>query len=110
MGLKEAELYLKEEANPGIKKYKSVIKEYQKKYSSEVTSSGSSSGLSELFRKFMTPARVGKECPKDEAMMNYWIVEAMTMGAEVKKEELDAIIEGKNMPARDVLVQRLKSD
>jgi hypothetical protein len=36
LGLKEVDLYLKEETNIAIKKYKSVIKEYHKKYTTEV--------------------------------------------------------------------------
>lgn len=32
LGLKDVDLYLREDTNMGIKKYRSVIKEYHKKY------------------------------------------------------------------------------
>lgn len=36
-GLSDAETYFAEKTNPGIKKYKSVIREYFKKYTTEIT-------------------------------------------------------------------------
>jgi len=36
LGLKEIDLYLREDSNMGIKKYRSVIKEYHKKYNFEL--------------------------------------------------------------------------
>lgn len=40
--MKELDLYLREDSNVSIKKYKSVIKEYQKKYTSEIEPSNGS--------------------------------------------------------------------
>jgi hypothetical protein len=36
LGLKDIDLYLREDTNMGIKKYRSVIKEYHKKYNFEL--------------------------------------------------------------------------
>jgi hypothetical protein len=102
LGMKDLELYLREETNVGIKKYKSVIKEYQKKYTSEIEqANGVQYNVLELFKKHLSGLPSGKECSKEEVLMLYWMNEATQMRAEVKKEDLDAIIEGKNMPNKD---------
>jgi hypothetical protein len=43
---------------------------------------------------------LGKELSKDETLMFYWIIEASNMRLDIKKEELDAIIEAKNIPSK----------
>lgn len=109
VGMKDLDLYLREESNVGIKKYKSVIKEYQKKYSAELeASSGAHYNTAELLKRFLA-GRVGKESSKEEALMVYWMAEAVQMRAEVKKEELDAIIDGRNMPNREDLMAKIKA-
>jgi hypothetical protein len=42
--------------------------------------------------------------------MVYWIVEAASLRSDVKKEDLDSIIEGKNMPSKEALMQRLPKE
>jgi hypothetical protein len=84
-----------------IKKYKSVIKEYQKKYNAEIeSSSGIHYNTPELLKRFLASWTQGKESSKEETLMAYWMLEAVNLRAEVKKEELDVIIDGKNMPNR----------
>ena len=41
--------------------------------------------------------------------MIYWMNEAVHMRADVKKEDLDAIIEGKNIPSKEELLGKIKS-
>jgi hypothetical protein len=102
LGLKEAELYLREESNVGIKKYKSVIREYQKKYSGEIEmANGLQYSITELLKRFLGAGPLGKESSKEQETMVFWMLEAVGLRAEVRKEELDAIIEGKGMGSRD---------
>jgi hypothetical protein len=75
LGMKELDLYLREENNIGIKKYKSVIKEYQKKYASEIEpANGLYHNTSELFKKFLVCNPLSKEASKEETLMTYWIM------------------------------------
>ena len=93
LGLKEVESYLKEETNPGIKKYRSVIKEYQRKYNGEIEVGGVSQNISELFKKYLrSSTKFGKEMSKDEMTMFYWMIEAASLRVDIKKEDLDMII------------------
>ena len=75
LGLKEVESYLKEETNPGIKKYRSVIKEYQRKYNGEIEVGGTAQNISELFKKYLrNSTKLGKEMSKEEMIMFYWLI------------------------------------
>lgn len=40
--------------------------------------------------------------------MCYWIIEAVTMRIDVKKEELDKIIDGKSIPTKEAMAERVK--
>jgi hypothetical protein len=94
----------------GIKKYKSVIKEYQKKYTAEIEpTNGLQYNPSELFKKFLSSWPLGKDLGKDELLMIYWMNEAVHMRADVKKEDLDAIIEGKSIPSKEELMEKVKA-
>ena len=56
IGINMAELYLNEKTNPSVKKYKSVVSEYFKKYSSEIKEQPNQQKLEQLyseFKKFM---------------------------------------------------------
>lgn len=93
LGLKDVESYLKEETNPGIKKYRSVIKEYQRKYNGEIEVGGTSQNISELFKKYLrNSTKLGKELSKEETTMFYWMIEAANLRVDIKKEDLDMII------------------
>lgn len=67
LGLKELATYTNEQANAGIKKYIAVVKEYQKKYKSEVETPTTSTYISttEVLKKFLTPERVTANMSKD---------------------------------------------
>jgi 3-hydroxyacyl-CoA dehydrogenase len=52
--------------------------------------------------------RINKELTKDELLMCYWIIEAVTMRIDVKKEELDKIIDGKSIPTKEAMAERVK--
>lgn len=94
----------------GIKKYKSVIREYQKKYSGEIEmANGIHCSTTELIKCFLANSPLGKESSKEQELMVYWMLEAIVLRAEVRKEELDAIIEGKSMGSREELLVRLKA-
>lgn len=69
-----------------IKKYKSVIKEYQKKYTAEIEAEPHSyHNTSELLKKFATYNRFNKELSKEEILMAYWILEAASLRSDIKK-------------------------
>ena len=94
LGIKELESYTKEESNLGIKKYVAVIKEYQKKYRSEVevpTTSSATSYVSTL-KGFLGAEKIKKEMSKEENLLYYWVYEMIGMSPTVKKDELDSII------------------
>ena len=85
--------------NPGIKKYIAVIKEYQKKYNNEVEVPTTSNFLNcnQLLRKYLNVERVNKKISKQENLLYYWTYELLCMSSNIKKEELDGIIDGKKM-------------
>ena len=65
LGMKELDLYLREETNVSIKKYKSVIKEYQKKYASEIEpASNLYHNTPELLKKFLASNPLSKDTSK----------------------------------------------
>lgn len=45
---------------------------------------------------------------KDENLLYYWIFETVSMSSSIKKDELDAIIEGKRMYSPETLISKLK--
>ena len=51
-GINMAEAYLNEKTNPGVKKYKSVVSEYFKKYSAEIKEQPNQQHLEQLFSDF----------------------------------------------------------
>jgi hypothetical protein len=64
---------------------------------------------SELLKKFLSSCCFAKDLSKEEVLMIYWMNEAVHMRADVKKEDLDAIIEGKNIPSKEELLGKIKS-
>lgn len=56
----------------------------------------------------MTVVRLSREPTKDETIMNYWIIETIGMRLDIKKEELDKIIEAKNVPTREAMIERVR--
>lgn len=101
MGLKDIESYLREDVNSGIKKYKSVIKEYQKKYTSEIMIGPNASlvTIPEAFKKFLSSYKSG-EFSKEECQIVYWMLESVKFKENIQKDELDSIIESKTMPSK----------
>ena len=68
------------------------------------------SSMSDLLKQYLTPAKVTKENKtKEENLAFYWIVEYCSLPRDVRKEELDSIIEAKKVPESEVLLKKLKS-
>jgi len=63
LGIKDVESYTREESNVGIKKYVAVIKEYQRKYKTEVETPSTSTfmSLNTALKAFLTVDKVNKE-------------------------------------------------
>ena len=60
IGLLDIKLYLNEETNPSIKKYKTVVQQYFRKYNSEIKiqAMGRQSDLKQMIRNFLRNGRV----------------------------------------------------
>lgn len=108
-GLVDAKQYLSEEANPSIKKYKSVLKEYHKKYSSEIAIQAQGRQLSSkaLMRELLSRGFLRADSHPEEVLLAYWMVEYLGLPKDVKKEYLDAVIDPKTPPSLPALQQRL---
>jgi hypothetical protein len=87
-----------------------VIKEYQRKYTSEVEILATSTytNINASLKGFLTAERVHKDISKEEQQLYSWIFEVLTMSPTIRKDELDSIIEGKKMHAVEVLATRVK--
>lgn len=62
-GLTDIKTYLSEETNPSIKKYKSVVKEYHKKYTQEITINplGRQINSKNLIKEALTKGKIVKD-------------------------------------------------
>ncbi len=65
--------------------------------------------ITELIKRFLAASPLDKESSKEEELMVFWMVEAVNLRTDVRKEELDAIIEGKGLGSREELMARLKA-
>lgn len=45
---------------------------------------------------------------KDEGTMLYWMVEAVNLRIDTKKEDLDRVIDAKNVPTGEALMERVR--
>lgn len=91
------ESYLNEKCNPTIKKYKSVVMEYFKKYTQEIKSENFSSAfsLATEIRTFLSK-NSGQIREDDDIIIFYWMVEYLGITRDTPKDKLDAIIEPKS--------------
>ena len=110
LGLAELGQYLSEEANSSIKKYKSVVKEYYKKYNQEITTAplGRQVTAQQVIKEALKRGGLLKSDTTQEAMvMVFWMVEFVSLRPDVRKEHLDRIIEPKNAVASPGQLQTL---
>lgn len=87
-GIAEAQSYLKEETNPSIKKYKSVVKEYHKKYHKEMTNKplGRQVSTKSLMKEVLSKGEMLKEdLSSEENTMLFWMIEFIRMDKNVTK-------------------------
>ncbi len=61
-----------------------------------------------MLKKFLTSVRYSKQWSKQEALLYYWVVEAVSLRIDVQKDELDKIIQGKYIPNKDIMTERIK--
>lgn len=112
LGLLDQKNYLNEELNPSIKKYKSVVKEYQKKYTQEISvqPQGRQVSAKSLMRETLAKGKLIKESLSTEEMiMVYWMIEFATLQDSVKKEYIDGVIDPKSQVlSRNYLLDRIK--
>lgn len=110
LGIKDVESYTREESNVGIKKYVAVIKEYQRKYKTEVETPSTSTfmSLNTALKAFLTVDKVNKELSKEESLLYNWAYEVLVMSPTIKKDELDSIIDGKRIQPAEVLAAKIQ--
>ncbi len=88
-GIKEADSYLDEMKNASIKKYKSVVKEYYKKYTSEVKFDERTPNINcpEAIKQFLmkNKTRLSESISQDELTYLHWMVEFVQLRRDVKK-------------------------
>ena len=103
-----AQKYFDEKVNPSIRKYKSVIREYFKKYTDEIkVVGGSKVDLKKSFQEFLQKKG---SCLKDddELLMGYWMIEFLKVSKDTPKDQLDAIIEPKQKLNKPYIEQRIR--
>lgn len=85
-GINLPEKYFDEKQNPNIKKYKSVVGEYFKKYTSEIKTDSipQTFTLKEELKTFLMK-RSGSFVSEDELMIGYWGAELMEVTRETTK-------------------------
>lgn len=109
-GLSMVESYLNERANPTVKKYKSVISEYYKKYTSEIPEKPYQYKWDRVTSEML--AFMSKSIPQMESeedfLICYWMVELSLVSKETSKEKLDAIIEPRLKLKKSYIEQRIK--
>jgi len=105
--------YLNESNNGSIKKYKSVIKEYHKKYCSEITVNPQSRQIPVkiMMKESLTKGKLLKDTlSSDEIIMIYWMIEFIGLDKNAKKDYLDGVIDPKNKElTRNYLQERIRS-
>lgn len=112
LGLLDQKNYLSEELNPSIKKYKAVVREYQRKYAQEISLQPAVRQLSakSLMREALAKGRLVKESLSTEEMvMVYWMIEFASLQEGVRKEYLDGVMDPKGQVlSRNYLLDRIK--
>lgn len=61
----------------------------------------SNTNSNEFLKRYLAAVRLNKDLTKDEMIMLYWIIEAVNLRIDIKKEELDKIIDAKNVPLKE---------
>ena len=61
----------------------------------------SNTNSNEFLKRYLAAVRLNKDLTKDEIIMLYWIIEAVNLRIDIKKEELDKIIDAKNVPLKE---------
>lgn len=96
-----------------MKKYKSVIREYYTKYNNEITLTPLMQTASplELLKRYLTSQKVSKEgIAHEENVLHYWMLELIQLPKDIRKDQLDTIIEAKKVPdSKEYFVGRLKN-
>ena len=84
-GLASTERYFDEKVNPSIKKYKSVIREYYRKYYQEIKTSSTAIGnVKSIMKEFLERKCVTfKE--NDELVMGFWMIEYFKLSRDTPK-------------------------
>jgi hypothetical protein len=103
--------YLNEASNASIKKYKSVVKDYHRKYCAEIALSaqGRQMPVKGMMRECLTRGGLLKErMSAEESVMFYWMIEFVGLEKDAKKDYLDGVIEARNVElTRSYLSERI---
>lgn len=106
LDLKDTERYFNDQCNPSIKKYRTVIQEYYKKYTATLKREEcGKEDLNTQLREFLR----GCTCddPK-EVMLFFWVVEFLQLPKEIRKDYLEGIIEPKAKPTIEGVKERIR--
>ena len=85
--LKDVDGYLSEGKNPSIKKYKSVISEYYRKYTTELkpTPLDKPTILADAIKTYLKKINLSSLNADDDLTMLYWMVEYVVLPKEPKR-------------------------
>lgn len=90
--LDEVEAYLNPVQNPDIKKYKSVIEEYFKRYTSDIKMQVLDTKASpcQIIKEYLVG--MSEESVKKNTLLTHWLVNLTEVSSKDSKSKLEAII------------------
>jgi hypothetical protein len=91
--LEEIDSYLNPIYNPEIKKYKSVVDEYFKRYTNEIKMEvlDTNASPSALIKDYLCTS--GPELIKKDALLAHWLLNLTEVSAKDSKSKLESVIE-----------------
>ena len=106
--LDDGEYYLNPLQNPEIKKYKSVIEEYFKRYTSEIKMQvlDNKASPAELIKDYLS--KIPEEVVKKDTLLAHWLYNLTEITSEDSKTKLESIIEPRTQPVAELLLQQIK--
>ena len=91
----EADKYFNESANPGFRKYKTVVAEYHRKYNEELKIGTVSGNLNARLKDFLKGL---KAITNRQTTMVHWIVEYLLLSKEIRRNMIEQVLEPEHPP------------
>ena len=101
----EPEKYFSESANPGFKKYRTVVAEYYRKYNEELKTINVSGNLNTRLKDFLKGM---KSISNRQTTMVHWIVEFLLLPKEIRRNMIEQVLEPEHPPTEEGLRNRMR--